>query len=124
MFENKEIKVILSEEADKEYTSLNEIVGEELKNGIKSSFHQSLLRSINKARDLLKKNPFAGNQIQKRLIPERYKKLYDVENLWRIELANRWRLIYTIYGNEIEIINFVVDIFDHKKYDKVFGYKH
>jgi Txe/YoeB family toxin of Txe-Axe toxin-antitoxin module len=83
-----------------------------------------LLRSINKARDLLKKNPFAGNQIQKRLIPERYKKLYDVENLWRIELANRWRLIYTIYGNEIEIINFVVDIFDHKKYDKVFGYKH
>ena len=90
---NKEIRVILSEEANKEYNYLNEIVGDELKKGIKSSFHQSLPRSINNAKDLLKKNPFAGNQIQKRLIPEKYKKLYD-------------------------------DIFDHKKYDKVFGYKH
>jgi len=134
MFENKEIKIVLSEEANEEYDSLNEIVGEELKKGIESSFHQTLLRSINRARDLLKKNPFAGDQIQKKLIPEKYKKLYDVENLWRIELANRWRLIYTITGDKIEIINFVVDIFDHtlsghenlqagKNYDKVFGYK-
>ncbi|MFH1607921.1 MAG: hypothetical protein ABIA78_02205 [archaeon] len=31
MFENKEIKVILSEEADEVYEELNEIVGEEVK---------------------------------------------------------------------------------------------
>ena len=73
---------------------------------------------------MLKKNPFAGNQIQKKQIPKKYKTAYDVDNLWRIELANRWRLIYTITGNKIEIINFVVDIFDHKECDKVFGYKH
>jgi len=41
-----------------------------------------------------------------------------------MELANRWRLIYTIKGNELEIINFVIELYNHKKYDKVFGYKH
>lgn len=83
-----------------------------------------MLRSINRVKGLLKKNPFAGNQIKKNQIPEKYEKLYEVDNLWRIELANRWRLIYTITGNQIEIVNFVVDIFYHKDYDKVFGYKH
>ncbi len=124
MFENKEIKVILSNEADDVYKELNQIVGKEKKNNVESSFHQSLLRSINRAVDLLKENPFAGNQIPKRQIPEKYIVTYDTENIWRIEIANRWRLIYTITGNQLEIINFIVDIFDHKKYDKVFGYKH
>jgi len=124
MFENKEIRIILSDEADEVYGELNQIVGEEKKKDIESSFHQSLLKSINRIIGLLKKNPFAGNQIPKRQIPEKYINKYDADNVWRIELANRWRLIYTITGDRIEIINFIIDIFDHKKYDKVFGYKH
>jgi Txe/YoeB family toxin of Txe-Axe toxin-antitoxin module len=75
-------------------------------------------------RDLLKQNPFAGDQVPKRQIPGKYVLKYDADNIWRIELANRWRLVYTISGDNIEIITFVMDIFDHKKYDKVFGYKH
>ncbi len=121
---NKKIKVVLSNEANKVYTELNELVVEEIKKGIQSSFHQALLRSIKRASELLKKNPFAGNQIQKRLIPKNYIIKYDAENLWRIELANRWRLIYTIKGNRIEVINFIVNIYDHKKYDKDFGYRY
>ena len=123
MFENKEIKVILSEEANNQYEELNQIVGQEKQKGIESSFHQTLLRSINRTKELLKKNPFAGNQVQKRLIPKEYINKYDIDNLWRIELANRWRLIYVITGNQIEIINFVIDILNHKNYNKVFRYK-
>ncbi|MBI2109681.1 hypothetical protein HYT58_00720 [Candidatus Woesearchaeota archaeon] len=82
------------------------------------------MRSINRVSDLLKQNPFAGDQVPKRLIPDKYSKKFDVDNVWRIELADRWRLVYTITGNQIEIITFVMDIFDHKEYDKVFGYKH
>ncbi len=115
--------MVLSEEANDEYEELNRIVGEEKRKGVVSSFHQTLLRSINRAIDLLKKNPFAGNQIPKRQIPRKYIDNYDADNVWRIELANRWRLIYTITGNKIEIISFVMDILDHRKYDKVFGYK-
>ena len=124
MFQGKEISVRLGEEADKVYQELNKIVGEEKLKGIDSSFHQTLLRSINRVRDLLKQNPFAGDQVQKRLIPDKYVKKFDVDNVWRIELADRWRLVYTITGNQIEIITFIMDIFNHKDYDKVFGYKH
>src|SRR3989344_1490922 len=124
MFQGKEVLVRLSEEADKVYLELNRIVGEEKLKGIKSSFHQTLLRSINRVRDLLKQNPFAGDQVPKRLIPLKYIQKFDVDNVWRIELADRWRMVYTITGNQVEIITFIMDIFDHKNYDKVFGYKH
>ncbi|MEK6913389.1 MAG: hypothetical protein AABW47_01830 [Nanoarchaeota archaeon] len=124
MFNGKEIIVKLSNEADKVYQELNKTVGEEKIKGVESSFHQTLLRSINRVKEILKQNPFAGNQIPKSQIPEKYLLKYDVDNLWRIELADRWRLIYTITGNQINIINFVVNIFNHRNYDKVFGYKH
>ncbi len=123
MFEGKEVRVSLSDEADDVYKELNQIVGGEKKRGIESSFHQSLLRSINRAVELLKKNPFAGNQIPKRQIPKKYLIKYEADNVWRIEIANHWRLIYTITGNKIEIISFIMDIFDHKKYSRVFGYE-
>ena len=124
MFQGKEVSIKLSEEADNVYQELNKIVGEEKLKGIDSSFHQTLLRSINRVRDLLKQNPFAGDQVPKRQIPQKYIKKFDVDNVWRIELADRWRLVYTITGNQIEIITFIMDIFNHKEYDKVFGYKH
>ena len=124
MFQGKEVVVKLSEEADEVYQELNKIVGEEKLKGIDSSFHQTLLRSINRVRDLLKQNPFAGDQVKKKQIPPKYIQKFDIDNVWRIELADRWRLVYTITGNQIEIITFIMDIFDHKDYDKVFGYKH
>src|SRR3989338_3299244 len=124
MLQGKEVVVKLSEEADKVYQELNKIVGEEKLKGIDSSFHQTLLRSINRVRDLLKQNPFAGDQVPKRQMPPKYIQKFDVDNIWRIELADRWRLVYTITGNQIEIITFIMDIFNHKDYDKVFGYKH
>ena len=61
---------------------------------------------------------------KKKLIPDEYIKRFDVDNIWRIELADRWRLVYTITGNQVEIVNFVLDIFNHRGYDKIFGYKH
>jgi mRNA-degrading endonuclease HigB of HigAB toxin-antitoxin module len=50
-------------------------------------------------------------------------KKYNAQNLWRVELANFWRMLYTIKGDEIEVICFVLDIVSHKEYDKIFGYK-
>ena len=123
MFQGKEVIVKLSEEANEVFEELNKIVGEEKLKGIESSFHQTLLRSIIRIRDLLKQNPFAGDQVTKKQIPSKYSEKYEVQNVWRIELANRWRLVYTIIGNEVEIVNFIMDIYNHKDYDKVFGYK-
>ncbi len=124
MFNGKEVIVKLSQEANEVYEELNKIVGDEKLKGIESSFHQSLLRSIHRVRNLIKQNPFVGDQVPKKQIPRKYTLKYDVDNVWRIELTDRWRLVYTISGNRVEIITFIIDIFDHKEYDKVFGYKH
>jgi mRNA-degrading endonuclease RelE of RelBE toxin-antitoxin system len=122
-FKGKEIKVILSEEATEEYNELNRIVGDELQRGVTSSVHQSIFRSVERVKGWLKENPFAGEQVQKGLIPNYYFQKYGITNLWRIDLSDYWRLVYTIQSNEIEIIDFVLNIVDHKKYDKIFGYK-
>ncbi len=122
-FKGKEIKVVLSDEATEEYNELNRIVGDELQRGVTSSVHQSIFRSVERVKGWLKENPFAGEQVQKSLIPQYYLNKYGVTNLWRIDLSDYWRLIYTIQSNEVEIIDFVLNIVDHKKYDKIFGYK-
>jgi len=122
-FKDKEVKVILSEDATEEFDELNKIVGDELKRGVTSSVHQSIFRSIDRVKNWLKNNPFVGEQVQKSLIPKHYIQKYEITNLWRIELSNYWRLIYTIRSTEVKIINFVLNIVDHKKYDKIFGYR-
>ena len=68
---------------------------------------------------MLKQNPFYGDQLKKAQIPAQY----AVENLWRIELVVYWRMFYTIQGDKVEIICFILEILDHKSYDKRFGYR-
>jgi Txe/YoeB family toxin of Txe-Axe toxin-antitoxin module len=123
VFKDKEVRVILEEEVNEVYKELNEIVGGEIKKGILKSEHQVLLKSINRAIELLKNNPFIGIQIPKRLIPKKYIEKFDVTNLWKFNLANYWRMIYTVTSEEIKIISFILDIVDHKTYDRLFGYK-
>lgn len=48
---------------------------------------------------------------------------YGVTNLYRIEIAHFWRMLYTIRGDQIEVICFILDILDHKRYGKKFGYE-
>ncbi len=117
---NKTVRVILLDEADREFKRLNELVGKQFKEGKENTSEMQLLRSIRQKRDLIKTNPFYGDNIEKRKIPKLH---YDVQNLWRVELTSYWRMLYTIKGDEVQIICFVLDIIDHKRYDKLFGYK-
>ncbi len=82
-----------------------------------------MLRSIKQKIDFVKANPFYGDSIAKGIIPKEYSLRYNAKNLWRVELTNYWRMIYTIKGDQVEIICFILDIIEHKKYDKKFGYK-
>ena len=117
---NKPVKVILLDEADSEYKKLNEIVGQQ---GKENTEEMQLLRSIKQKIEFIKANPFYGDNIAKALIPKEYIARYNAKNLWRVELTNFWRMLYTIKGDQIEIICFVLNIIDHKGYNKLFGYK-
>ncbi|MBU0930028.1 MAG: hypothetical protein KJ623_03065 [Nanoarchaeota archaeon] len=116
---NKPVRVILLDEADIEYRRLNEIVGQQIKEGKDSTEEMQLLKSIKQKIEFIKSNPFYGDNIKKDRIPD----FYNVKNLWRVELTGYWRMIYTIKGDQIEIICFILDIMDHDKYNKRFGYR-
>ena len=116
---NKQVRVVLLDEAESEYKKLNDTVGEQIKRGVETSEEIQLLKSIKQKTEFIKANPFYGDSIKKNLIP----KEYNVQNLWRVELSGYWRMLYTIKGDQIEIICFVLEIVNHTDYNKIFGYK-
>jgi len=77
---------------------------------------------IDRAIDDLKKNPASGTKIPKKIWPKIYIKKYSITNLWKYDLPNGWRVIYTIDTDEIKIMNIILEWFDHKEYERRFNY--
>ena len=74
-------------------------------------------------RERLSRDPTVGDSIRKDLIPQSLRRAYDVDNLWRLELPDAWRVLYTIAaqpGLEPEVL--ILRILPHKEYDRLFGY--
>ncbi len=113
----KPVKVVLSPEAEEVYNYLNVEANT-------SKTEKTILNAVNKKIDILKTNFHYGNPIAKDKIPDEYKNRYDAKNLFRIELPSFWRMLYTLTNDDSEvfIIAFVLDIIDHDKYNKKFGY--
>ncbi len=121
-YKEREIRVYLSEDAQKQYDELEALVKKERKDGISKSFNQQLLKSIDKKLGYLRMNPVAGESAQKPL-PREFVMRYGINNLWIIDLVNYWRMFYTLKPNEIEIIALVLEWMNHNKYNRVFGRK-
>jgi hypothetical protein len=78
---------------------------------------------LNRAIAGLLENPLVGVVIPKRLWPREYVLRYRIDNLRKYDLPGGWRLIYSIKGNDVEIIAVILEWFDHKGYEKRFGYR-
>jgi len=81
-----------------------------------------LLGIIEKGMAKLMASPEAGKHVPKRLIPRGYVVKYEVTNLWKLNLDSYWRLIYTLRGSEVQLFAIVLEVLDHKRYDRKFGY--
>ncbi|MEW5897307.1 MAG: hypothetical protein AB1668_06435 [Nanoarchaeota archaeon] len=114
----KIIRVKLSPEAEEVYKRLNE-------EAPTSKTERMILKAVNQKVELIKSNPHYGEPIAKNLIPSEYKMKYGTNNLFHVELPIFWRMLYSLTdgGTEVEIVAFVLDIIDHKTYDKKFGYR-
>lgn len=106
----KKIRVILSSDA-KEVAP-------------KSKIEKTILNAITKKIEIIKSNPHYGDPISKSLIPKEYIDKYEISNLFRVELPDYWRMLYSLREGEtkIEIIAFVLDLIDYPTYNKKFGY--
>ncbi len=83
---------------------------------------KKLYKFIERAINDLKKDPSCGIKIQKKLWPKSYVRQYKVSNLWKYDLPNGWRLIYTIKTDELIVLNIILEWFNHKEYEKRFKY--
>lgn len=102
----------ISKKLKNEYISLKESKFED----------KQLYDSISNAIDNLKSNPMSGTKIPKKLWPKKYIQEYEITNLYKLDLPNAWRLIYTIQTDEVRIVNIILEWFDHKNYEKRFKY--
>jgi|SRR3989344_4143598 len=101
--------VFISDKLEKNFNMLK--AGDPIKKGI--------IRAIKDLRE----NAFCGDQIPKRLIPKDYIRKYGINNLWRYDLPNAWRLLYAVTPeNKVELISAILDWFNHKKYERRMKY--
>ncbi|GAG08298.1 unnamed protein product [marine sediment metagenome] len=93
---------------------------EELRKGKFES--KKLFEFIERAIKDLKNNPCCGVRIQNKQVPKEYIKKFGIDNLWKYNLPNAWRLLYTIKGNDITILSVILEWLDHKNYERKFKY--
>ena len=77
---------------------------------------------MNRAFDDLVDDPFCGIQIPKKVIPRVYIRKYGIDNLWKYNLPNAWRLIYSVARDEVIVIAIILEWMDHKTYERKFEY--
>jgi len=82
-----------------------------------------ILKLIEKGISTLVNDRESGNKIQKNIWPNYYSKKFEISNLWRLRLDKSWKMIYTIIGDDVRIVTIVLDVLNHKKHNKMFGYK-
>ncbi len=106
-----------SEEAKEVYDFLNEQASTSKK-------ERMILNSLQAKLEIIKKDPHYGNPVSKSKISTYYKAKYSASNMFRVELPQFWRMLYTLtnFEEDIEIIALVLDICSHKDYDKKLGY--
>jgi hypothetical protein len=114
----KRVTVRLTQEAEEVYQYLKIKATD-------SKQEEILLNAFLQKVELIKTDIQYGQPIAKNRIPSEYKIKYEITNLFRVELPLFWRLLYTLIdGNSVdETLVIVVDLMDHRKYNKKFGYK-
>ena len=104
-----------------EFDSMMDELNARAKKGDQESVQ--LLKLIDKGIEKLKYDFKYGDHIAQKKIPHEYIDKYQVVNLWKLNLNSFWRLIYTVKGTEVEVISVMLEVLDHKEYDRKFHYK-
>lgn len=85
--------------------------------------NSDIKKNIKKALEEIEKNAFCAIPIPKRLIPKIYTQKYSITNLWKYDLPDGWRLIYSVTTpNKVEIISIILEWFNHLDYERRFNY--
>ena len=99
-----------------------QFANEKVKEAFEKLDDVNLKKFIERALEDIESNPFCGIQISKKQIPKEYIKKFDIHNVWKYNLPDAWRLIYSVVGGEVIIITIVLEWMNHKEYERRFRY--
>ena len=85
-------------------------------------FQRDLFKQIDQALDEIETNAFCGIQIPKHLIPKEYFVKFGIHNLWKLNLPESWRLIYSIESDDKVVVSKIIGWLSHKEYERKFNY--
>lgn len=81
---------------------------------------QSIARKVRALRPTLLQNCLHGEVVKKARLPASLIREYSLENLFVEDLPSFWRLLYTVVHEGEDRIVVVVEIVDHRVYDRWF----
>ena len=81
-----------------------------------------LTRKVDTALSDLKANRTSGIHVPKKYWPRYYIKKWGIRNLYKKDLGRDWRLTYTLVFEGIGVAVLVLEILNHKEYNRRFGY--
>jgi len=110
-------EVLLSEEL----AELYDVLLAEEKAGRKTN--EKEFKLLKKGMSQLSLNYEQGVKMPRRLpIFKYYSEKYGIDNLWKLDVGQKWRLMYTLTTEGIKLITLILDLVDHKTYDERGGY--
>ncbi len=90
---------------------------------LKDFNENKLYEHIAKALKNLEEDAFCGIQLPKYLIPKEYlRKFGNLTNLWKYNLPDAWRLIYTVKNDSVNVISVILEWMNHREYERRFNY--
>jgi len=85
------------------------------------SDEKRLFHHISRAFDDIEKDLNCATKISKRLWSKFYSR-HKLTNLWKYDLPDGYRLIFTLEDQEVVILAIILEWFSHKDYKKRFKY--
>jgi len=84
--------------------------------------NSALFKDVQEAIANLKNNVIVGERIKFEQIPKYYKKRHRIDNAFHVYLPKGMRLIYTITNYQGRRTAFLMELSDHKRYERRFKY--
>lgn len=81
-----------------------------------------IYKTVREVIDGLQSDKIVGKHLKREQIPKYYLKRHDVNAVYKVNLPNYWRLIYGITAIHGEKKALLMELFDHARYNKRFGY--
>lgn len=89
----------------------------------KLSAKDEIKKDVQRAINLLKNDQIPGMHLKLARVPKYYRDKHDINTYYKVSLPQNWRLIYGILSINEQKKALLIELFDHKKYDKRFNFK-